>query len=219
MWCFIILTAISPLISALSISISYPDSIKSGERFDVEVMADSDELYDVKVFVHNSDDNSISRGEYVSEIYKDGWRDSWNYLRASYPSQKIYSVKVIDSYGKLNLCARLRKTDTQTTSITCEEIYVEKTVQKESESTTSDWMENLEEIEIFSESRIDTDQLGKLQNLNSGPQERIILNSLDKNSTQKEAIISKKEKSRNLILYSFSFILLVIVVLLALKKM
>src|SRR3989344_2223610 len=75
-WFIITLTAISRLSSALTISLDSPGSAGIEEEFSVSYEADSSETFDVKIFVHSSEDTSIQRSEYISEIYDSDWKDS-----------------------------------------------------------------------------------------------------------------------------------------------
>jgi len=77
---------------ALEISIDYPQEVKINEVFSVSIDADTSEIYDIKIFVHSSEDEEIKSEEYISEIFNDDWANPWYYLQDSFPSQKEYEV-------------------------------------------------------------------------------------------------------------------------------
>lgn len=224
----IILTVISlNFSSALEITLQFPSSIRVNEEFDVFLEADSSETHDVKIFVHNSEDEKITRGEYVSEIENDGWQDSWNYVPSIFPEKKEFSIKITEFSEKLGICARLRKSDTQTTSIKCYEL--ENVEEAEDEETQVEEPEDEEESEEKEEAeekieeespKVKNPIVEISQTKKSSPEEKekIVLNSA-KPVEKIEFIETKKEKTRKIITYSFSAILVLIVVLFGLKKL
>lgn len=112
---------------ALELSINSPDTVEIDKDFLVGINLDSSENYDVKIFVHNSPDNTVTRDEYISQIYnleKNSYQSSWNYLLSSFPSKKEYKIKILDFVGERQICARLRKTGTDTSISKCNSILV-----------------------------------------------------------------------------------------------
>lgn len=191
------------------------------EEFPVKIGADSTETFDVKIFVHNSEDESISRGEYVSEIYSDSaWQDSWNYLKATFPEQKEYLIRVTEDFGLLKICARLRKTDSQTTHLSCSSIFVEEVEKPVEEAISEEKVEEDSEVKEASEIPVPNESSEQLGVKAEIPQnsEKIFLSSKPEQKQVGE-IISKTEKSRKIFGYFFIFLLVLTLILLVLKKM
>ena len=113
--------------SALELSLDSPSSVEINKEFQVEINLDSVETYDVKVFVHNSPDSGVTRNEYISQIFnkeKNTWQSSWNYLASSYPDDKTFRLKVSESPGNMQVCARVRKTGADSSISKCNSISV-----------------------------------------------------------------------------------------------
>lgn len=211
---FIILLLLSPTISAIAINFDSPSSVEINEEFTVTIDADSQETHDVKIFVHTSEDKKIARGEYISEIYEEDWADSWFYIKESFPEKVEYKIKVIESPGERKICVRLRKTSTQTTKIECKDLSVLESEQVQEapsfeETPAQPDDEEKKETQVKSEP--------KTQKLSIETNEKILLNSPD--SDPPVEVITKKEKTRQGILYSFIFLTIAIVILLALRRL
>nr|AQS33457.1 hypothetical protein [uncultured archaeon] len=206
------------LTSALEISINSPLEVDLNEEFTVSINADSSETHDVKIFIHSSDDEKIEQNEYISEIYSDGWKNPYYYLKESFPEKKEYKIKATSSPAK-EICARLRKTGTSSFSTQCQSIKV---LKSETEEETEDAEEDNEEIKENASIGNIQDDLPQQQiaqpsqlSLNS---EKLFLNSPSEEKAQK-TFITKQEKTRLGIIYSFTAFTLVVIILLALKKL
>src|SRR3989344_4809365 len=93
---------LSKSVLALELSLISPNNIEINNEFQTEINLDSEEIYDVKIFVHDSQDSGVTRDEYISQIFntqKDIWQSSWNYLSGSYPNERKYRLKVLESPG------------------------------------------------------------------------------------------------------------------------
>lgn len=94
-------------------------------KIEINSLINNNEVYDVKIFVHNSSDNKIERNEIFSLIeYSGEWKNPWNYIISSYPEKSIYNIKITDSEdkSKKGLCVRLRKTGTNSFSENCKNL-------------------------------------------------------------------------------------------------
>ena len=219
-----LITILTVTSSALEITFTSPDSVHLNQEFEVSINADSTETHDVKIFVHNSEDQSIARSEYISEIFDDDWKDPWYYLKESFPDKKEYKIRVIESPDNGKICVRLRKTSTQTTSIECKPIEVKESSQSENtkqennpdqyqtpdsekSSEPSTPKENLENPQVQNPTTLST--------LNN----KILLNSQPGQSQEKEQTYTKQYNKRQVIIYSFLFFLVLIIILLALRKL
>lgn len=93
------------LVSALNFTINSPADVLTNQEFEVRIVGESSEGYDVKIFVYEEEKNN-----YVSEIY-DGsaWKSPHRYLLNVFPSQTTYTIRVPSFIGETELCARLRR--------------------------------------------------------------------------------------------------------------
>src|SRR3989344_600895 len=170
----IVLTAINSLVlqnvSALEISLDSPEEAELNSAFTVSISADSAEVYDVKVFVHNSEDDKIDRNEYISEIYYGGWQDSYLYIKGSFPEKTDYKIRVLESPEEI--------------------IPISKTPNQET------------------------------QNLSYKSEEKILLNSkLSKETGFKNSVTTPESGKRKILIYGFTGFCVLIIILLALRKL
>ena len=236
----IILTAISflfllPNISALNFNIDSPEKVKVNESFFVIIEAQTSEVYDVKIFVENSDKKIIS------EIYNGGWKNPRYYLLSVFPQQSKFEIKVL-SAGDYPICARLRKPEKTNFDEQCNNITATNTANKDDKNYDIENEENDDEEEIDDEAEDemdddkDKDELedldiedgeeitdknyrnltveSKIQN-----EERIMLNSEKFEKAEEKVFITKYQKQKLLILYGFSAFCIIIIILLALKRL
>ena len=220
----IALTAISliclPLASSLELSFNYPKDVKINKEFTVSIEADSSEQYDVKVFVHKSKDDKIDRNEYISEIYNDGWKDSYLYIKGSFPEQSNYKIRVTSSPGQQEICARLRKTGSTSFSTQCERINVGEDEPEEEDAPK----EAKKEIEraIIKEETDSSPKESTVQEFRqlSQNQERIVLGSKPLNApTQNKVIITPEGTKKKFLIYGFTGFCVLVLVLLSLRKL
>lgn len=205
--CILLLTGISPLTGALELSFDAPQKVEIDEEFEVSITLDSEETFDVKIFVHTSNDEKIARDQYISEIYNgEDWSDSWYYLKEAYPEEDTFEIKVVDEPGDRTICTRVRSaSDAITTE--CEEIEVD---EEDEEKELNGQVEK--EIEYVKQETAQEDFSPKIQ------QEEIIM--LNAPQEQKRELISTSTNTNRLwLIYSFSAFSLLIIILLALRKL
>ena len=208
--------------SALELSLDSPSSIEINNEFQVEINLDSEETYDVKVFVHNSPDSGVTRNEYISKIFsteKNTWQSSWNYLAGSYPKEKKYQLKVSESPGNRQVCARVRKTGANSSISKCNSILVSgDPTNKESDNTknednNSELSDNLEgesnkkdeeEKELNNKDNEEKDNIqaqdnknAKNTNPNSNNLEELSFSGNKQPTYENEEIILKSNKNAN----------------------
>lgn len=212
----LLLTGISLLfftkgVVALDLSFDAPSSVELNEEFDVEIDTDSPDEFDVKIFVHSSDEQSIARNQYLSEIY-DGekWEDSWYYLKEAYPDEDTFQVRVIDESGDYTICVRLRSSSDAVTT-ECEDIEVGKDSDEEDEEEKELNGQIEKEIEFIAQETVPEEKVEKTE-------EKIVLNNPSTNKVE-EKIQTRSLTKRLWIVYTFSFFLLIIIVLLAARKL
>jgi hypothetical protein len=235
-----------PNVSSLEISLISPQEVKINEEFTVSISADSTENYDVKIFVHNSEDEKIDRDEYISEIYNENWKDSYNYIKSSFPEKTEYKIRVLESPGDKEICARLRKTGASTFSTQCNAINVlqsENSVEEDSNEEIEEDEVNDKEDEEDEEDKLTEKDSEKepseedeepIKNDLSGPvqmpteeskkisyprAERLLLNPrIQKKNDLNEKITTPEGDKKDFLIYGFTGFCILIIILLALKK-
>ncbi|MFH1425716.1 MAG: hypothetical protein ABIG28_03270 [archaeon] len=213
-------------ISALEISLESPAEVEINEEFTVKIDSDSTGISDVKIFVHKSEDTEIKADEYISEIYKDDWANPWYYIKRAFPDEKEYQIRVIESLGERTICARLRESETNSIYTECKPITIvgeeTDTNQEEDEDQHEEAEEkNNEEENPSSDSPKETTNQPTPQPLSSNnpTNEKIILNSNPPTDNPKQTITTKQGKTRIALIYNFTGLCVVIIVLLALRKL
>ena len=64
-----------------SLDIDYPESVRINQSFKVSISNTEDHTYDIKIFIHNSSDDKVSRNEIISSILEnEEWKDSYLYI-------------------------------------------------------------------------------------------------------------------------------------------
>jgi hypothetical protein len=223
-----ILTAISlPNVKAIGFSFNAPSSVEIDEEFTVSISTQEavNEDFDIKIFVHKSKEYEIPRSTYISEIYneeKDSWLDPWYYLKENFPDESEFDIRVTESPGRQMLCVRLRQSKNNEDGYfdeKCEEIDIEGSNNKNPEKEDDDETENEEDkkpdLVYYSNSyKIPEEPITQ----KTEEVEHIITLSAPKKPS-KETIETPEFKSRNYIIYSFFGFLLLLVILLALKRL
>jgi hypothetical protein len=234
-----ILTVISLYSSfsiALEISLDFPEKVKINEEFIVSIDADTLEIYDIKIFAHSSEDKEIKSNEYISEIFKEDWSNPWFYLQGSFPSVKEYSIRVIKSPGENEICARLRKPGTSSIYTECSALTIldetesknEITEEEISDEPTDPELEQKELSKLNESNKKVTatqttpeeaikDKIVPISTKQINP-EKIILNFQEIEPEIAE-VTTKTQKKKLWILYGFLALCVIIIMLLALRKL
>ncbi len=221
-----------PVILALEIQLNAPDSVNMDEEFKASISADTQEVYDVKIFV---EDNSSKT---ISQIFNiDKWQSSYYYLKSAFPSQSEFSLKITKA-GEWEICARLRKSAQSPSSPTCRPIIVLVNLNEEKNQDNMDIIEKNEQENLGelneneknnirkNESNSENNKEIVIYNINKSDsqinnpikiQEKIILNNPKKK--EQPVFTTKYEKLRNGIVYSFIALCIIIIALLALKRL
>lgn len=216
-------------VSALDFQISSPSSANLNEQFTVSLTADTLEIYDVKIFVQD-----INK-DLLSEIYNDGWKSSFYYLKSVFPKQTKFEIKITKSSDKAEICARLRKSGKTSFDEKCNDIKIEFNEELQSNLTNNppekeinNKKEEIEEDEAKKENSqvIDYPEEENLSQLSLSEKtniqkEKIILktNNEIKYSTQNTKFKTTQYYIRNTIIYSFAGLCIIIIILLALKRL
>jgi thiol:disulfide interchange protein len=111
------------MVSAVQFSFGAPDTVSVMEPFDVDIGVTDETIYDVKIFF-----KAISE-TLPSEIQtSEGWKNAYYYLKATFPQQHIYTVRLkqYSSDGETKLCVRLRKQNQTSYVEECKRVDLEK---------------------------------------------------------------------------------------------
>jgi hypothetical protein len=195
-----------------------PEEIELEEEFVVEINVQTNEVYDIKIFVYK---DTKRRNGLVSEIYSDGsWKSSWFYLKGVFPSEREFKNRVLENYGDFEICARMRKTGESNFDEECKDIKI---IEKEIEEIPN---EEKKEEELKTENLINNKSEGKeelsVKNLAETKKEInkvIVLNKKENMNEGEEVFISKKEKARRGVFYGFFGMLIFLVIFLALRRL
>ena len=183
-----------PFIASLDFNFDYPNSAIQDEEFSVNLDLSTNDDYDVKIFIYKDSK------EYSEILSGEEWKSPKYYLISAYPKNKEF--KLISHYiGDTEICVRLRETGKSSFSEECKPILI-----KEKEDTINNETKKLEKEtqENFSSKSVADDP--------------IILNS-PISPKKNSVLITRTEKIRNYILYSFLFLAVIIIILLALRKL
>lgn len=226
------MTLFSSLVVGVELTIAAPSEIKLNEEFSVSIDADLSEQFDVKIFIHSSSDEQVSRSEYISEIFSPAaqeWKDSWFYIEGSFPEVKTYTLRTVESPGERNICLRLRKTGGQTSYIKCAQITVageennssesEEEQEEKSETNDEENQENNSEQESASKGNQTQQYLAYVPEKTEQKQEKIILNSPPVEIETADVLITKDEKIRRWIVYGFLAFTIFLLILIGLRKL
>lgn len=206
----ILLLLVLPNISALDFGLDSPDEVKLNEEFTATINADTSDIYDVKIFVHTSEDQKITSDECISEIYNNDWENPWYYLKESFPDKKQYKIRVISNSGNQEICARLRKTGASAFDTKCNPIAIKDSEIKEPEQTP-------EEPEKQSREKISFPSPEKTISPAATNDTKLTLNSPAQQTLK--PLTTKQGKTRAYLAYSFTIFTIIIIILLALRKL
>jgi len=211
------------IVSALEFSFSSPGSVEVEEEFEVTIDYETEDLYDVKIFVYEDEISNI-----VSKVYHDEeWKNPFYYLQDVFPAEKTFKIKVIDFIGDTEICVRLREAnetsgyDQSCTAIEIGEAEESENADEENNGDgESDNDESNGDDNLIQDNGQEFDQLSDTLNEKG----KIILNSPIENiekgeETGDKVFISKQERLRFFIVISFLVLAVVLIILLALRKL
>ncbi len=213
---FLIMLAV-PLVSSLDFSISYPDKVSLNETFSVIISAQTSDTYDVKIFVQDNTTNTI-----VSEIYNEAWKNPFYYIKSAFPAKSEFSIRAVAEANEAELCVRMRKTGSSSYSERCGGIEIKESEESSSpdDSSTDDEIEINETIKE-QEQESSADFIPSTSNIVQNEQE--ISLSQDKifltPKNQQKEFTTNDEKIRLFAVYSFTAFAIILIILLALRKL
>lgn len=232
-------TSLLPLIFFISavfaLELSSPESVNLNDSFEVSVSSQASELSDIKIFAAN-DEKKI-----ISEIFNDGWKNPFYYLKSVFPEQTIFKIRILEA-GEYDLCVRLRPSGKSSFEEKCNPIQVilgesgrnSEEKEKTSEENDENPKENEEEVneedkkekineeteqeinsKVLEFQSISTPGIEKAIRINNT---KIIINSpSSKNKIAQEPLILKEGRNQLIIFYSFTAFCIIIIVLLSMR--
>ena len=215
-----ILLLLLPLTSAIDFTFNHPSSISINESFSISLSATTSDAYDVKIFIQIN-----GKEARISEIYNDGWKNSYYYVTSAFPEKSEFEIRVKNYSDNAVICARLRKTGTTSPTYTnCSAIIInepessinEETQAEEQENKTINIQKQETKEDFIPENNKSQENLQSSQsNTQINSPEKIFLNS---KASSSEPFISSDEKLRLIAVYSFTAIAIIIIIFLVMKK-
>ena len=244
---FIMIVMVTSFVSSLEFTFDSPDEVEIGEEFDVLISANTNEIYDVKIFVWKEEKSNT-----ISEIFKDGeWKSPFHYLQDVFPEETNFRKKVLEGEGTREICVRMRVADTGGFDEVCQPILVLEDSEDEGEENSDEDEESEEEDsgeeendeessqEEDSDDEFDEDdeseensedESDEEENMEEFSQEqegnelqskttgKIVLNSPEKRNENKEFVSSEK-KVRIGVVYGFLILCVFLIILLSLRRL
>jgi hypothetical protein len=226
--CLFIMIVMATSVFALEFTFDSPQNIGIDEEFDVTINANvGNDIYDVKIFVYQE-----TKGNIVSEVFYDGeWKNPWFYLQDVFPATSVFKNKVLENVGETEICVRLRKQDSGGFDEVCESISVGENTQTNNNINLGSNNDNTNsgQDDLIDNVIID-DKTDNLRNdegisnnnvalINEKNNEKIVLGFVEEEKNEEKRIITKQEKVRQGVLYSFLGFLGLLVILLAWRKL
>ncbi len=143
-------------VNALEFSFDGPSSVKIKEEFVVKIYASTSEIYDIKVYVKDKNNDVLS------EIYDGNWKSAFYFVKESFPSKTEYNARVTKISNSYELCVKLRKTGKTTTNEKCSSLDVDQT--SSNSPSDSETNPNSESTSKSSESEIVKDSNKEKEN-------------------------------------------------------
>ena len=193
---FIFFLLFTPFILSAEFEISYPQSVDSGEEFEVTIKTNSTEKQDVKIFVHDD------KKEFSEILVQGIWKSTMYYLKEVLPETKEFNLRAHYS-GETKICARLRASGGSSYEEVCKNIEV----QSVSNSKKQDSNSESKEEEEADEDSMTEDEEEEIQEKETSTKEESKSESIDSSNSssgtvQSLAVESFQQNSESIILNS-----------------
>jgi len=206
-------------VSAATVEITAPQEVAVGQEFTIQIGYLEDATYDVKAFVQSTSDNKT-----LSEISSSGkWTSPFKYLVGVYPQTKTFSLRVKNFSSVADLCVRMRKSGASTFKEGCQSIRIREEQQQQTQTSSSDSSQDVESDEEEPEKKStkkSTNQTIVYVPLVTPPVEdkpsKIILGPTN---PAKDMLITKEERVRQTVVYSFAALCVLLIILLSFNKL
>jgi len=216
---------VTSFVSALEFSFDSPTEVEIDEEFDVVINAETNEIYDVKIFVWKDEKSNT-----ISEIFKENqWKNPHYYLQDVFPENNIFKNKVLEGNGIREICIRMRVADTNGFDEVCQPISIlessggggDSPEDNEDESSGEEGEEN-ENGDVAGDdeetSQEENDKQEKKDEPRSATTGKIVLNSPKEYDVNKE-FVSTEKKVRGGVIYGFLALCVFLIILLALRRL
>jgi len=213
---FIMIVMVTNLSSAIDFSFNYPKTIQKDKGFNLEIQADTNENYDIKVYVY---DDIKQYSEILSE---EGWKSTHFYLISVFPEKTEFKLKAY-YIGETEICVQMRKSGETNFYKTCNSIIVEDVNSQEDNQdnlgdNSTENQQNENEQGSTSEQK-NNEELSQEQTFQYSSK-KITLNSPKLNSDEATSkFISGTANLHLWIVYSFTALCVLIIMLLSLRKL
>ena len=232
----IILTAISflyllmPFSSALNITIDSPDEVTIGEEFEVEIVADVEEgdTYQIKIFINRSADNKA-----MSEILVG---DEWKIQNAGasyhfeYPEEDHFTIRATIFYDEpTTLCVYMKKS--AVISKACVEIELEEATTEEVEEINEESVEEIDNEDTEEEQDNENEEEKESTSASASSSKKVSLSTnvvssetndapimLNSNNEKSKTVYTKEHKTRTIINYVLAGASILLLFLIATKR-
>ncbi len=233
----IIATAISESVFAIEFTLISPESVDENSEFEVSIVANTAEVYDVKVFVPKVIGVYTYSRDITSQIYNgEVWRNAWYYIESVFPQQYIFRKKVINFTGETEICARLRIPEGAVSTPVCNSITINADNNANNEQPQSNSQNNPNENDDDEEDNNSDDESGNnnpinsttgnaanniipVSNQNAQTPNKIVLNTAKNKNSPISVERTKESKIRQGVIYSFVGLCIILIVLLAWRKL
>lgn len=212
---------------ALDFTLTSPESVDLNQTFQVSISANTPDVYDVKIFVYKD-------SKEFSEIFNGTlWVSPHYYLLSVFPETKEF--KIISHFlGETNICARLRKSgSTSSPELQCNNITINQASSQQTQSNSQNNSSNNSandssaqqnnsnystKTSSFSGDFIPLETTSQVaETKDTQVSDKIFLNQ--KKSDSNHEFVTSSEKIRLAVVYAFSAFAVVIIILLALRKL
>lgn len=232
---YFILIAISFLSTAFSLEVglSAPSEVELNKPFSASIDANTQDKYDIKIYIKNLSDSILSETDNLGS-----WKNSRFYINDAFPSIKYFNITAIKFSEFSEICAKLRLSEKRKSNIitpeTCLNIKIFKSdnlsekigpkiKEKESESKTSEKLaKNNTSIkknsprDNFTQSQDILPQ--SVSNTLQQENEAIIITPQVISNAKNQTFISNQQKISLILVYSFIFLLIFIIILFLLRR-
>ena len=197
-------------VSAININFEFPEEVYQNKEFNVNVLdIDVYGTFDVKIYITNGS------GKIISDIYSEKWQSSNYYIKSAYPSQNSFRLIVTDDNGSGQICVKLRQSGK---SSAIGEVCRSIEILKKEESLGSDYNEEDKKVES---NLINNDEEIVKNNITN-----IVDNKIESINYDDKPIVLENKKSyytsyfdnRLLLIYGFAVLCVIIIILLAIKR-
>ena len=193
--------------SALEIGFDFPDEIVHGDEFEISVSADSNEIYDVKIYAY-SGEKSDKKSE-IFNFVESKWQSSYYYLKEAFPDNKEFKIRLKNETeeGKGIICVKLRKTGTSSYKEECKEVMISADDRQKEEDADEEDDENTNENDEDEETN--NDEADGLEDYAKLEYDEVIM--LNAPIKEQNIMLTNQEKIRKSMAYIFVGFLVIVI--------